>query len=42
MQQNKKIQNAKATYDLLSKKKNKTLADEAKFKSASQILAKNK
>ena len=41
-EKNKKIQNAKATYDLLSKKKNKTLADEAKFKSASQILAKNK
>jgi hypothetical protein len=41
-QQNKKLQSAKATYDLLSKKKNRTLTDEAKLKSASQILAKNK
>ena len=38
----KKMQSAKSTYDLLSKKKNRTLSDEAKLKSASQILAKNK
>jgi hypothetical protein len=38
----KKMQSAKATVDLLSKKKNRTLSDEAKLKSASQILAKNK
>ena len=41
-EKNKKIQNAKAQYDLLKQKKNRTLADEAKLKSASQILAKNK
>jgi hypothetical protein len=41
-EKNKKIQNAKAAYDLLSQKKNRTLADEAKFKSATQILVKNK
>jgi hypothetical protein len=39
---NKKLQSAKATYDLLKQKKNRTLSDEAKMKSASQILAKNK
>jgi Bacteriophage T4-like portal protein (Gp20) len=38
----RKMQTAKSTYDLLSKKKNRTLSDEAKLKSASQILAKNK
>jgi hypothetical protein len=41
-EKNRKLQTAKATYDLLSKKKNRTLSDEAKLKSASQILAKNK
>jgi hypothetical protein len=41
-EKNKKIQNAKAQYDLLSQKKNRTLADEAKLKSATQILARNK
>jgi hypothetical protein len=41
-QQTKKMQSAKATYNLLIKKKNRTLSDEAKLKSASQILAKNK
>jgi hypothetical protein len=41
-EKNKKLQNAKATYDLLSQKKNRTLSDEAKLKSATQILAKNK
>ena len=41
-EKNKKMQSAKATYDLLSKKKNRTLSDEAKLKSATQILAKNK
>ena len=40
--QNRKMQTAKATYDQLSKKKNRTLSDEAKLKSAAQILAKNK
>ena len=38
----RKLQTAKATYDLLAKKKNRTLADEAKFKSAALIMAKNK
>ena len=38
----RKMQTAKATYDLLAKKKNRTLSDEAKFKSAALILAKNK
>jgi len=41
-EKNRKIQNAKATYDLLQQKKNRTLSDEAKLKSATQILAKNK
>jgi hypothetical protein len=41
-EQTKKLQQAKATYDLLSQKKNRTLGDEAKFKSAALILAKNK
>ena len=41
-QQNKKMQSAKATYDLLKQKKNRTLSDEAKMRSAAQILAKNK
>ena len=38
----RKIQKAKSDYNLLSKKKNRSLSDEAKFKSASLILAKNK
>jgi len=38
----KKLQSAKATYDLLSQKRNRSLSDEAKLKSAAQILAKNK
>jgi hypothetical protein len=38
----KKMQKAKSDYEILSKKKNRTLADEAKLKSATQILAKNK
>ena len=38
----RKMQTAKSTYDLLSKKKNRTLSDEAKLKSATQILSKNK
>ena len=41
-EKNKKIQRAKADYDILKNKKNRTLADEAKFKSAAQILVKNK
>ena len=41
-QQTRKIQQAKATYDLLAVKKNRTLADDAKYKSAAQILSKNK
>jgi hypothetical protein len=41
-EKNRKMQSAKATYNLLIKKKNRTLSDEAKLKSASQILAKNK
>ena len=41
-EKNKKIQRAKADYDILSKKKNRSLSDEAKLKSAAQILAKNK
>ena len=41
-EKNRKIQSAKSTYDLLVKKKNRTLSDEAKLKSATQILAKNK
>jgi hypothetical protein len=41
-EQVRKMQNAKATYNLLSQKKNRTLSDESKFKSAALILAKNK
>ena len=41
-EQTKKLQQAKATYDLLAQKKNRTLSDEAKYKSAALILAKNK
>jgi Bacteriophage T4-like portal protein (Gp20) len=41
-EKNKKIQNATATYNLLTQKKNRTLSDEAKLKSATQILARNK
>jgi hypothetical protein len=37
-----KLQSAQATYDLLKNKKNRTLKDEAEFKSVAQILAKNK
>jgi hypothetical protein len=33
---------AQSTYDMLSQKKNRTLSDEAKLKSASQSLSKNK
>jgi len=40
--QMKKMQEAQAQYDLLSNKKNRSLSDEAKLKSVSQILAKNK
>jgi hypothetical protein len=38
----KKLQQAQATQKLLSQKKNRTLSDEAKLKSATQILSKNK
>jgi hypothetical protein len=38
----RKLQQAQSAYNLLSQKKNRTLADEAKFKSAVQILARNK
>ena len=38
----RKIQKAKSDYNLLSKKKNRSLSDEAKYKSAALILAKNK
>ena len=41
-EQTRKMQSATATYNLLTKKKNRTLSDEAKLKSATQILAKNK
>jgi hypothetical protein len=41
-EQVRKMQNAKATYNLLAQKKNRTLSDESKFKSAALILAKNK
>jgi hypothetical protein len=41
-EKNRKIQTATSTYNLLSQKKNRTLADEAKYKSAAQILSKNK
>jgi molecular chaperone GrpE (heat shock protein) len=41
-QENNKLQNAKADYDLLSKKKNRSLSDEAKYRSAALILSKNK
>ena len=37
-----KLQDAKARYDLLKNKKNRTLKDEADLKSVAQILAKNK
>ena len=37
-----KLQDAKARYDLLKNKKNRTLKDESDFKSVSQILARNK
>jgi Bacteriophage T4-like portal protein (Gp20) len=38
----RKLQKAKATYNLLSKKKNRSLKDEADYKSAAITLAKNK
>jgi len=38
----KKMNSAKSAYDTLSKKPNRTLSDEAKLKSASQSLSKNK
>jgi hypothetical protein len=38
----KKMQSAQSTHSLLSKKKNRTLSDEAKLKSASLIMSKNK
>jgi hypothetical protein len=41
-QQTAKMQTAQSTYNLLISKRNRTLADEAKLKSATQILAKNK
>jgi hypothetical protein len=41
-EENKKMRKAQSDFDILSKKKNRTLADEAKLKSATQILAKNK
>jgi len=41
-EQNKKMQQAKAKYNLLKNKKNKTLKDIADYKSVAQILAKNK
>ena len=39
---NKKIRDAEATVALLGKQKNRTMQDETKYKSAVQILAKNK
>ena len=41
-EKNKKIQEAKARYNLLKNKKDRTLKDEAELKSVAQILAKNK
>jgi hypothetical protein len=41
-QQTKKMQQAQATFDLLQQKRNRTLSDEAKLKSVTQILARNK
>ena len=38
----KKVRDAKAMVDLLGKKKNRTMADEAKLKSATLIVSKNK
>ena len=38
----KKMRQAQSAYDLLTQKKNRTLSDEAKLKSASQTLSKNK
>jgi hypothetical protein len=38
----RKLQDAKARYDLLKNKKNRTLKDEADLKSVTQILARNK
>ena len=39
---NKKMQEAQAVHDLLKQKKNKSIQDEAKYRSVAQILAKNK
>jgi hypothetical protein len=41
-EKSKKLADAQAQYQLLSQKKNRSLSDEAKFKSVAQILAKNK
>jgi len=41
-EKNSKIRNAQADYDRLSQKKNRSLSDEAKLKSASLIISKNK
>jgi hypothetical protein len=41
-EKNKKIRDAETTYKLLNKKEDRSMQDEAKFKSAIQILAKNK
>jgi hypothetical protein len=41
-EQNKKIRDAEATVALMSKKKNRSMQDESKYKSAVQILARNK
>jgi hypothetical protein len=38
----KKQQTAQSQYSMLSKKKNRTLSDEAKLKSASLTMSKNK
>jgi len=39
---NKKVRDAKVTIELLSKKKSRSMQDEAKYRSALQIVAKNK
>ena len=39
---NKKMQEAQAVHDLLKQKKNKSIQDEAKYRSVAQILARNK
>jgi capsid assembly protein Gp20 len=40
-EKNKSLQQAKAEYDLLKKKPNRSLADQAKFHSVAQVVAKN-